>query len=89
MHKEDSLSDSEITAKLLEFMLRNRKELKFVFKELEKYRMLKARVVVLEYKDLKHFEQVHGKLFVYLLEELDKLMGGSDERSDPEEIQFK
>jgi len=44
MHaKEDSLSDSEITAKLLEFMLRNRKELKFVFEELEKYRMLKAR----------------------------------------------
>jgi len=41
--KEDSLSDSEITAKLLEFMLRNRKELKFVFEELEKYRMLEAR----------------------------------------------
>ena len=41
--KEDSLSDSETTAKLLEFMLRNRKELKFVFEELEKYHLLKSR----------------------------------------------
>lgn len=28
MHKEDSLSDSEITAKLLEFMLRNRNRMR-------------------------------------------------------------
>jgi len=38
---------------------------------------------------LEHFEKVHGKAFVFMLEKLDRLMGGEDEGFVSEKIQFK
>ena len=39
----------------------------------------------MEYKDLKHFELVHGKAFVFILEQLDKRLGSQVDKLQGEE----
>ena len=51
----------------------------------------------MEYRDLKHFELVHGRAFVFLLEQLDKRLGsqldglgeGKNEGFDSKKVQLK
>ena len=43
----------------------------------------------MKYKNLEHFKRIHGKAFVFLLEQLDELLGGENEGFDSKKIQFK
>ncbi len=43
----------------------------------------------MKYKNLEHFKRIHGKAFVFLLEQLDKLLGGENEGLDSKKVQFK
>jgi len=43
----------------------------------------------MKYDSLKHFERVHGKAFVCMLDKLDRLMEGECEGFESKGLQFK
>jgi hypothetical protein len=39
-------------------------------------------VLLLKYESLEHFEKVHGKAFVFALEQLERILEGNNEGFD-------
>lgn len=40
----------------------------------------------MQYQNLKHFEKIHGKAFVFALEQLEKMLEEENERPDKNRV---